>query len=52
VSEDLESALSAALDAPLPDYAARASSALAPFGRGAVDRLVAEQLLPRLLAKG
>jgi hypothetical protein len=52
VSEDLESALSAALDAPLPDYAARASSALAPFGRVAVDRVVAEQLVPRLLGKG
>ena len=34
----------------LPDYAARAQRALAPFSREAVDRLVAEQLLPRLLA--
>jgi len=50
VSEDLPGALRTALDDPAPDYAARALDALAPFSREAVDRLVAEQLLPRLLA--
>jgi len=49
VGEDLGAALRAGLDAPAPDYAARALEALAPFRRAAVDRLVAEQLLPRLL---
>lgn len=50
VSEDLAGALRTALDDPAPDYSARAEQALAPFRREAVDRLVAEQLLPRLLA--
>lgn len=50
VSENLPSALRTALEDPTPDYAARAKEALAPFRREAVDRLVAEQLLPRLLA--
>ncbi|MEA2314529.1 MAG: hypothetical protein QOI03_1221 [Solirubrobacteraceae bacterium] len=49
VSEDLEAALRTALEQPRADYAPRAGSALAPFSRAAVDRLVAEQLLPRLL---
>jgi len=39
----------AALDAPAPDYAARAASAMAPYSRAAVDRIVADELLPRLL---
>jgi hypothetical protein len=42
-------AIRAALDAPRPDYAERAAAALAPFTRAAVDRVVAEQLLPRLI---
>ncbi|HXQ00731.1 MAG TPA: glycosyltransferase [Solirubrobacteraceae bacterium] len=50
VGEDLASRLRVALDDPAPDYAARAELALAPFRRAAVDRVVAEQLLPRLLA--
>jgi glycosyltransferase involved in cell wall biosynthesis len=50
VGEDLASGLRAALREPLPDYAMRARAALAPFTREAVDQLVAEQLLPRLLA--
>jgi glycosyltransferase involved in cell wall biosynthesis len=49
IDEDLASALHAALDDPSPGYAQRAREKLAPFGRAAVDRLVAEQLLPRLL---
>ena len=50
IGDDLQSALRSALDDPLPDYAARAQRALAPFSREAVDRLVADRLLPRLLA--
>jgi hypothetical protein len=50
VGDDLVSGLRAALDEPLPGYAERALAALAPFSRAAVDRIVAEQLLPRLLA--
>jgi hypothetical protein len=50
VGSDLAGALRMALDAPAPDYAARAERDLAPFRRAQVDRVVAEQLLPRLLA--
>jgi Glycosyl transferases group 1 len=50
VGEDLAGALRAALDEPLADYASRARRALAPFSREAADRVVAEELLPRLLA--
>jgi hypothetical protein len=49
VSDDLAGALRAALEQPLDDYGSRASAALAPFSRAAVDRLVADQLLARLL---
>ena len=45
----LAPALRAALDAPPADYARRASVALAPFSRPAVDAVVREELLPRLL---
>ncbi len=50
VSADLPSALGVALVDPLGDYAARAREALAAFDHAAVDRVVAEELLPRLLA--
>jgi hypothetical protein len=50
VSDDLASALRAGLDDPLDGYAERALQALAPFRRESVDRLVADRLLPRLLA--
>lgn len=50
VGEDLAGGLRAALHDQLADYHERAGQALAPFTREAVDRLVAEQLLPRLLA--
>jgi glycosyltransferase involved in cell wall biosynthesis len=50
VGDDLTSALAAALRKPRADYAERAREALVPFTRESVDRLVAEQLLPRLLA--
>ncbi len=49
VASGLGAALRTALDDPLPGYAQRALEALAPFRRVAVDRLVAEQLLPALL---
>jgi Glycosyl transferases group 1 len=52
VSEDLAVALRAALDDPAPGYLAHARRALEPFSREAVDRLVREQVLPRLLAAG
>jgi hypothetical protein len=42
-------AIRAALDVPKPDYAERAAAALEPFSPAAVDRVVAEELLPRLL---
>ncbi len=51
VSEDLAGALRAALEQPLPDYQARAGDALEAFSRASVDRAVAEELLPRLLAE-
>lgn len=45
----LGAALRLALDTPEPDYARRAATAIAPFRREAVDRVVREELLPRLL---
>jgi len=50
VGEDLPAALRLALDDPLSGYSTRAREALVPFSREAVDGLVADQLLPRLLA--
>ena len=50
ISDDLESALRVALGESQGDYAHRAREALAPFSRQAVDRVVAQQLLARLLA--
>jgi glycosyltransferase involved in cell wall biosynthesis len=50
VTEDLAAGLRAALDDPRPDYGDRARSALVPFRRGAVDALIAQELVPRLLA--
>jgi hypothetical protein len=49
VGEDLARQLRVALDEPLPDYAALALAALEPFRRASVDRVVADELLPRLL---
>ncbi len=45
----LNVALRVALDAPPPGYAQRATAALAPFSRAAVDAVVRDELLPRLL---
>jgi glycosyltransferase involved in cell wall biosynthesis len=52
VGEDLGAALRDALDAPRVDYAGRAAELVEPFGRAAVDRIVAGELLPRLLRAG
>jgi hypothetical protein len=49
VTTDLAGGIRTALDDPVPDYAGRAAEALTPFRRPAVDRAVAEELLPRLL---
>jgi glycosyltransferase involved in cell wall biosynthesis len=51
VDEHLEAALSIALREPREGYAASARTALAPFTTAAVDRLVSDQLLPRLLGR-
>jgi hypothetical protein len=45
----LAAAMRAALDEPSADYAARALKALAPWRPEAVDRVVADELLPRLV---
>jgi hypothetical protein len=50
VGDDLAGALRAALDAPRAGYAERAAAAVAPFAPAAVDRVVAQELLPALLA--
>jgi len=49
VGDDLAGAIRAGLDAPLPDYAEAARAALAPYAPAAVDAVVADALLPRLL---
>ena len=49
VTDDLAAALRVALDDPAPEYAARAATLLAPFTAAAIDVIVREQLLPRLL---
>ncbi len=49
VAEELGPAIRAALDDPLPGYAGRAAELLAPFRTGAVDRVVRDEVLPRLL---
>jgi hypothetical protein len=50
VADDLVAAIRSGLDAPVPDYAARARQLLAPFGTAALDTVVADTVLPRLLA--
>lgn len=51
VGEDLGATLRCALDAPAADYAARAARMVEPYTAAAVDRIVAEELLPRLLGE-
>jgi hypothetical protein len=48
----LGTALRCALDSPAPDYAQRAATALARFSPAAVDAVVRDELLPRLLQSG
>jgi hypothetical protein len=50
VADDLARAIRVALDDPRPGYAERAAALLAPYRPEAVDRVVADTLLPRLLA--
>ena len=47
---DLGAAIRTALDDPAPDYTERAAPLLAPYSSAAVDALVADRLLPELLA--
>ncbi len=49
VGEDLAPALRAALDDPVPGYAARAAELVAPFSRQAVATTLSQHVLPRLL---
>jgi hypothetical protein len=49
VGEDLVAPLRAAIDDPIPDYAARATELLEPFRRAAVDETIAREVMPRLL---
>ncbi len=50
ISDDLDAALRTALDDHVADYAGRAALALASFTRVAIDRIVRDELLPRLLS--
>jgi glycosyltransferase involved in cell wall biosynthesis len=50
VTEDLDSAIRTALDAPLAGYAERARAALAPFSSRRLDEIVAREVLPLLIA--
>jgi hypothetical protein len=49
VGEELQTALRIALSDPLAGYGVRAQEALRPLQRDAVDRVVASEMLPRLL---
>jgi glycosyltransferase involved in cell wall biosynthesis len=49
VGDGLADAVRVALDDPVDGYAERAAALLAPFAPGAVDRVVAERVLPALL---
>jgi glycosyltransferase involved in cell wall biosynthesis len=49
--EAFAQAIRVALDAPAPDYAARAEPLVAPYSTAAVDALVADRLLPALLGR-
>ncbi|MDP9377773.1 MAG: glycosyltransferase [Actinomycetota bacterium] len=52
VGDDLGRALRLALDDPRPGYAEQAREELKPWRRSAVDRVVADHLVPRLRAEG
>ncbi len=49
VNDDLAVALRSALDDPVSGYADHADELLAPFRRAAIDRTIAQRVLPRLM---
>ena len=49
VGDDLAGAIRTALDDPLPDYAARAGDLLEPYSFAAIQGIVSDRLLARLL---
>jgi hypothetical protein len=49
VEEDIGRAIRVALDDPAPGYGERARELLAPFAEAVVDRVVRDEVLPRLL---
>jgi glycosyltransferase involved in cell wall biosynthesis len=49
VGDDLARAIRVGIDSPLPDYPARARQLVAPFGTAALDKVVGDALVPRLL---
>jgi len=51
VSEDLTSAIRAALDDPVSGYHLQAAELLEPFRRAAVDRTIRSEVLPRLMPR-
>lgn len=51
IGDDLAAAVRIALDDPRPGYGERAAQLLEPFGHAAMDRTVAESVLPRLLSR-
>jgi glycosyltransferase involved in cell wall biosynthesis len=52
VGDDLAAAVRTALDDPAAGYAQRAADLLEPWRPDAVDRVVAEKLLPAMLDRG
>jgi glycosyltransferase involved in cell wall biosynthesis len=50
VGDELPRAIRVALDDPRPGYRERAGELLVPYGRPAMDRTVADTVLPRLLS--
>ena len=49
VDDDLGAAIRVALDAERGDYRSRAAALLEPYSTRGVDRVVAQEVLPRLL---
>ena len=50
VTDDLAAAIRCALDTPRADYATRAQQLVVPFGSRELERVVADELMPRLMA--
>ncbi|MHB8689801.1 MAG: glycosyltransferase [Solirubrobacteraceae bacterium] len=51
VADDLVAPLRFALDSPLAGYGERAAALMRPFGRDAIDRTLANDVLPRLVPR-